>query len=78
MKELIKFKDVKKTYNIGDKTFNAFGAKFDDFFYRTFSNSGDCNISYLEKAEKDLKRNGFNVIHRKKLTTFIYTVVGQK
>lgn len=58
--------------------FKAFGAKFDDFFYRTFSNSGDCNISYLEKAEKDLKRNGFNVIHSKKLTTFIYTVVGQK
>lgn len=58
--------------------FKAFGAKIDDFFYRTFSNSGDCNISYLEKAEKDLKRNGFNVIHSKKLTTFIYTVVSQK
>lgn len=58
--------------------FKKFGVKVDDFIYRTFSNSGDCNISYLEKMVKDMENNGFKIIHKNKVTTFIYTVVGEK
>jgi len=58
--------------------FKMFGVKVDDFIYRTFSNSGDCNISYLEKSVKDLERNGFKVLKKEKVTTFIYTVIGKK
>lgn len=56
----------------------AFGAAVDGFFYKHFVNTGDCNVSYLEKMEKDMKRNGFNIIKTEKLTTFIYTIVGKK
>ena len=58
--------------------FKMFGVKLDDFIYRTFSSSGDCNISYLEKMTKDMEKNGFKIIHKEKVTTFIYTVVGEK
>ena len=62
----------------GVEPFKKFGVKVDDFIYRTFSNSGDCNISYLEKMVKDMENNGFKIIHKNKVTTFIYTVVGEK
>ena len=58
--------------------FKMFGVKVDDFIYRTFSNSGDCNISYLEKMVNDMETNGFKVVHKDKVTTFIYTVAGEK
>ena len=49
--------------------------KVDD---RHFSNTGDCNVSYMEKTKKDMKRNGFVIEKSKKITIFIYTVVGKK
>ena len=58
--------------------FKMFGVKVDNFIYRHFSNTGDCNVSYMEKTIKDMERNGFNVIKAEKVTTFIYTVVGKK
>lgn len=58
--------------------FKMFGVKLDDFIYRTFSNTGDCNISYLEKMGRDMEKNGFDIIHKEKVTTFIYTIVGEK
>lgn len=54
------------------------GVVIDDFIYKTFSNTGDCNVSYLEKMEKDMIRNGFKIIHSEKVSTFIYTIVGKK
>ena len=58
--------------------FFFFGVKFDDFIYRHFSNTGDCNVSYLEKTVRDMERNGFNVVDNEKLNTFVYTVIGKK
>lgn len=58
--------------------FKMFGVKVDDFIYRHFSNTGDCNVSYMEKTKKDMKRNGFMIEKTEKITTFIYTVVGKK
>ena len=58
--------------------FRKLGVAIDNFIYRYIGNTGDCNVSYLEKSEKDLIRNGFNVVHKEKVTTFIYTIVGQK
>lgn len=58
--------------------FKDFGVKFDNFVYRHFSKSGDCNVSYLEKMEKDMKKNGFKIVYSKKITTFIYFIVGEK
>ncbi|MBQ8132638.1 MAG: class I SAM-dependent methyltransferase [Bacilli bacterium] len=58
--------------------FKNFGVKFDDFVYRHFSNTGDCNVSYMEKMEKDMEKNGFKKVYSKKITTFIYMVVGKK
>ena len=58
--------------------FGKIGAKVDSFIYRHFSKTGDCNVSYMKKTVKDMKRNKFKVIDSRKLTTFIYTVVGQK
>ena len=58
--------------------FKMFGVKVDDFIYRHFSNTGDCNVSYMEKTKKDMKRNGFMIIKAEKITTFIYTVIGKK
>lgn len=58
--------------------FKKFGAAFDGFVYRHFSNTGDCNVSYLEKMAEDMKRNGFKILKTEKLSTFIYTVVGEK
>ena len=58
--------------------FKMFGVKFDDFIYQHFSNSGDCNVSYMEKMIKDMTKNGFKIINYKKINTFIYFIVGQK
>ena len=58
--------------------FKMLGVKVDSFIYRHFSNTGDCNISYMEKTVKDMERNGFEVIKAEKLTKFIYTVIGKK
>lgn len=58
--------------------FKKFGVILDDFIYKTFSNTGDCNISYLEKMENDMKRNNFKIVKTEKVSTFIYTIVGMK
>ena len=58
--------------------FKIFGVKVDDFIYRHFSNTGDCNVSYMEKTIKNMERNGFIIEKSEKITTFIYTVVGKK
>ena len=58
--------------------FKMLGVKIDDFIYRHFSNTGDCNVSYMEKTIKDMERNGFMIVKAEKLTTFIYTVIGKK
>jgi len=58
--------------------FKQFGVAVDDFIYRHFSNTGDCNVSYLEKMEKDMARNGFTILHKEQVSTFIYTIVGEK
>ena len=54
------------------------GVLFDNFLYQRFSNTGDCNVSYLNKSIRDLKRNGFEIIKGEKVTTFIYTVIARK
>jgi len=58
--------------------FRMLGVKIDNFIYRHFSNSGDCNISYKEKMIKDMIRNGFEIVESKKINTFIYFIVGKK
>lgn len=58
--------------------FKMLGVRLDDFLYRNFSNTGDCNISYMEKTIKDMERNGFMIVKAEKVTTFIYTVIGKK
>jgi len=58
--------------------FKMLGVKIDDFIYRHFSNTGDCNVSYMEKTIKDMERNGFMIVKAEKVTTFIYTVIGKK
>jgi len=62
----------------GTGPFKGFGVALEDFAYRHFSNTGDCNISYLEKMGKDMARNGFWIVHKEKVSKFIYTIVGQK
>ncbi len=62
----------------GTGPFGFIGAKLDGFLYRCFATTGDCNISYLKMMEKDMKRNGFKIVHGEKITTFIYAVVGEK
>jgi len=64
--------------DIGTGTFRQVGILLDNFIYRHFSHTGDCNVSYLEKAESDMKRNGYTILHKEKVTKFIYTIVGQK
>lgn len=51
---------------------------FDNFLYQRFGNTGDCNVSYLNKSIRDLKRNGFDIVKGEKVTTFIYTVIARK
>ena len=58
--------------------FKMLGVKVDSFIYKHFSNTGDCNISYMEKTVKDMQKNGFKIEKSEKVTTFIYTVVGKK
>ena len=58
--------------------FKMLGVKIDDFIYRHFSNTGDCNVSYMEKTIRDMERNGFMIVKAEKVTTFIYTVIGKK
>ncbi|MBP3831992.1 MAG: class I SAM-dependent methyltransferase [Clostridia bacterium] len=58
--------------------FKILGVKIDDFIYRHFSNTGDCNVSYMEKTIRDMERNGFMIVKAEKITTFIYTVIGKK
>lgn len=58
--------------------FKMAGVVFDNFVYRYFSNTGDCNVSYLNKSIRDLKRNGFEILQGENVTTFIYTVVATK
>ena len=54
------------------------GVFFDNFLYQHFGNTGDCNVSYLNKSIRDLKRNGFEIVKGEKVTTFIYTVIARK
>lgn len=58
--------------------FKMLGVKVDDFVYRHFSNTGDCNVSYMEKTIRDMERNGFMIVKAEKVTAFIYTVIGKK
>lgn len=58
--------------------FKMLGVKVDNFIYTHFSNTGDCNVSYLNKSIRDLKRNGFEIVQGENITTFIYTVVATK
>ena len=58
--------------------FKMLGVLFDNFLYQRFGNTGDCNVSYLNKSIRDLKRNGFEIVKGKKVTTFIYTVIARK
>lgn len=58
--------------------FKMIGVVFDNFIYRHFSNTGDCNVSYLNKSIRDLKRNGFEIVEGENITKFIYTVVAKK
>ena len=58
--------------------FKMLGVRLDDFLYRHFSNTGDCNISYMEKTIRDMERNGFVIVKAEKITKFIYTVIGKK
>ena len=58
--------------------FKMFGVMVDNFIYTHFGNTGDCNVSYLNKSIRDLKRNGFEIVKGEKLTAFIYTVVAIK
>ncbi len=58
--------------------FKLFGVKVDSFIYRHFSNTGDCNISYMEKTVRDMEKNGFVIVKAEKITKFIFTVVGKK
>ena len=54
------------------------GVIFGNFLYQRFGNTGDCNVSYLNKSIRDLKRNGFEIVKGEKVTTFIYTVIARK
>ncbi len=58
--------------------FKDLGVIIDNFVYRYFSKTGNCNVSYLEKPIRDLKRNRFEIIKSEKVTTFIYTIVAGK
>ena len=58
--------------------FKMLGVKVDSFIYRHFSNTGDCNISYMEKTVRDMERNGFVIVKAEKITAFIYTIIGKK
>ena len=58
--------------------FKMLSVKVDDFVYRHFSNTGDCNVSYMERTVKDMERNGFVIVKAEKVTTFIYTVIAKK
>lgn len=58
--------------------FKMVGVVFDNFVYRHFSKTGDCNVSYLNKSIRDMKRNGFEIVQGKNVTTFIYTIVARK
>ncbi len=58
--------------------FKDFGVMIDNFVYRYFSKTGDCNVSYLEKSIRDLERNGFEIIKGENITAFIYTIVARK
>lgn len=58
--------------------FKKFGVALDGFVYRHFSNTGDCNVTYLGKMKADMIRNGFRIVHEEQVSTFIYTIAGQK
>lgn len=58
--------------------FKMLGVVIDNFVYTCFGNTGDCNVSYLNKSIRDLKRNGFDFVEGKNLTAFIYTVIAKK
>lgn len=77
-KRVLKPGDLYILSDTGCGPFKMLGVKVDSFIYRHFSNTGDCNISYMEKTVRDMERNGFQVIKFEKLTKFIYTVVGKK
>lgn len=58
--------------------FKSIGVAIDNFIYKNFSSSGDCNISYLEKMQKDMIKNNFKIVRTEKVSTLIYTIVGKK
>lgn len=58
--------------------FKDFGVIVDNFVYKHFSKTGDCNVSYLEKSISDLERNGFEIIKGEKINIFIYTILARK
>ena len=62
----------------GTGPFGIVGVKLDDFLYRCFATTGDCNVSYLKKMKKDMMKNGFEIVQAEKVTTFIYAIVGKK
>ena len=81
MKEVLRVLKSGGIYILSDTGvgfFKMLGVIVDNFIYTHFSNTGDCNVSYLNKTIRDLKRNGFEVVKGENLTTFIYTIVAKK
>lgn len=81
MKEVLRVLKPGGIYILSDTGvgfFKMLGVIIDNFIYTHFSNTGDCNVSYLNKSIRDLKRNGFEIVKAENLTTFIYTVVAKK
>ena len=81
MKEVLRVLKPGGIYILSDTGvgfFKMLGVMVDNFIYTHFGNTGDCNVSYLEKSIRDLKRNGFEIVKGEKVTKLIYTVVAKK
>ena len=58
--------------------FRRVGVVISNWIYRHWSSSGDCNVSYREYMEHELKRLGMKIVDSEQNTFFIYTIVAQK
>ena len=65
-------------YILSDSGLGGIGGWFDNHVLFRLMRSGDCRIQNRRDIERQMRRNGFEIVDSRQLTWMIYTVVGRK
>jgi ubiquinone/menaquinone biosynthesis C-methylase UbiE len=78
MKEALRVLKPDGIYLLSDTGAGGIGGWIENHLILPHLKSGDCRVEGMNGIAKMMIKNGFQVIDKKKLTGFVYTVIGKK